>query len=123
MPGTTPYEFCCGVRGDDITADTMTPPAGNVYNLTPWPILQHYWGLSFEDLTLAELVAMFPNGSYIFTFNVGADSVTLIHNPTVPGGFANITYPAHNSYNIPLNPTITRDSCIDYGDVLNTALY
>jgi hypothetical protein len=126
VPGATPYEFYCFVRGDDITSVTVTTPGGVVYDLAPWPSSSYDWELCIDDLTLAEIQTSFPRGptaNYILTFNDGADSVSLIHNPTVPGGFANITYPAHNSYNIPLNPTITWDSCVGYGDVLTTALY
>ena len=125
-PGADPYEFYCFVRGNDITAVTVTAPSGVVYNLAPWPTSQYDWELCLDDLTLAEIQADFPRGptaNYILTFNGGADSVELIHNPTLPGGFANITYPAHNSYNIPLNPTITWDLSVGYGDVLNTALF
>jgi hypothetical protein len=126
VPGADPYEFYCFVRGNDITTVTITTPSGVVYDLEPWPTSQYDWELCIDDLTLAEIQTSFPRGTaanYVLTFNGGADSVSLIHNPTLPGGFANITYPVHNSYNIPLNLTITWDPCVGYGDVLNTALF
>ncbi len=125
VPGANPYEFSCGVIGDNITEVKMTTPSGVVYDLVLWPTAQYDWGLVCDDLTLADLVASFPRGptaNYILTFNGGADSVELIHNPTVPGGFANITYPVHNSYNVPLNPTMTWGSCVGLGDALTMSL-
>jgi len=120
-PEADPYEFSAKVLGDDITAVTMTTPDDDVYPLEAWDM--YNWGLSIEDYpTLTDLRTAFPTGNYTFTFNGGADSVELIHNPTVPGGFANITYPVHNSYNIPLNPTMTWDLCVGLGDALNMAV-
>ncbi|MHC4533757.1 MAG: hypothetical protein ACYS6K_07385 [Planctomycetota bacterium] len=122
VAGATPYEFYCGVKGDDITAVKMTTPAGNVYDLILWPTGQYDWGFDLEDLTLAELSAMFPFGQYIFDFNGGSDSATLNHSGVWPGGFANITYPAHNSYNVPSNLNITWGSCAGFGDAISMAL-
>ena len=122
VPGATPYEFSCGVKGDDITAVKMTTPAGNVYDLIPWPTPQYDWGFDVEDLTLAELLAMFPFGQYTFEFNGGADSTTLNHSGIWPGGFANITNPVHGSYDVPLNLTCEWDTCAGLGDALSMAL-
>ncbi len=123
VPDSDPYEFSCGVTGDDITAVTVTTPGNVVYDLEAWTTAQYNWGFSHENLTLAELGASFPtNDYYIFTFNGGADSVTLYHNPTVPSGFANITNPVNNSTNVPLNPTFTWNDCSTYGEALMMAV-
>ena len=125
VPDSDPYEFSCGVTGDDITAVTVETPGGVVYDLEAWTTAQYNWGFSQDDLTAAELGASFPSGpteSYIFRFNDGADSVTLCHDPTPPTGFANITYPAHNSTDVPLNPEFTWDDCSACGEALSRAV-
>jgi len=121
VPDSDPYEFWGRVNGDGITAVTMTTPDSVVYDLEAWTTAQYRWGFSVDDLTLAELAA-FPTGDYTFTFNGGADSVTLYHNPTAPTNFANITDPVHNSTNVSLNPTFTWDSCVGYGDALQMGI-
>ena len=121
VSSSAPYEFWAKALGDDITQVRMTTPGGAVYSLEAWD--QYNWGLSIEDYTtLASLRAVFPTGNYTFTFNGGTDSVTLDHNPTAPTGFANITYPVHDSNDVPLNPTLTWDDCTGYGSALTIAL-
>jgi len=121
VPDDTPYEFSARTGGWDITQVGMTTPGGTVYSLEARD--QFNWGLSIEDYaTLADLRAAFPTGSYTFTFNGGTDSVTLSHNPTRPTGFANITYPVHDSNDVPLDPTLTWDDCTGHGSALTMAL-
>ncbi|MFC1792531.1 hypothetical protein ACFL3Q_02975 [Planctomycetota bacterium] len=117
------FEFAAGVTGDDITQVTITPPGGTPIALNSSPSDPLFWGFSDEAYdTLAALRTGYPSGNYIFTFNGGEDSVTVNHNPTIPTGFANITYPANGAINVPLNPIFTWDSSISYGDALNTAV-
>lgn len=122
VPDSDPYEFSGGVSGDGITEVTITTPDNDVYYLVAWTTAQYNWGFSFDDLTLVDLGTMFPTGDYTFTFNGGTDSVTLNHDPTAPTDFANITYPVHNSTNVPLNPTFAWGDCSTYGDALTTAV-
>ena len=121
-PDDDPYEFSCGVSGNDITAVTMETPGGVVHALEAWTTAQYNWGFSFDDLTLAELGTMFPPGDYTFTFNGETDSVTLKHGPTKPTDFANIMYPVHESTDVPLNPKFTWGDCSTYGEALTTAV-
>jgi len=117
------FEFAAGVSGDGITQVTITPPGGSPIALSSSLTDPFFWGFSDETYdTLAALRAAYQAGNYVFTFNGGADSVTVNHNPTIPTGFANITYPANGATDVPLNPVFTWDSSVSYGDALNTAV-
>ncbi|MHC4436123.1 MAG: hypothetical protein ACYS3S_02100 [Planctomycetota bacterium] len=117
------FEFSVGVIGDDITQVTITPPGGTPIALNSSPTDPLFWGFSDEEYdTFTALRIAYPTGDYVFTFNGGEDSVTVNHNPTVPTGFANITYPPNNAINVLLNPVFTWDSAIEYGDALHMAV-
>jgi hypothetical protein len=122
-----PYGIFAAVMGSsDITSVTMTPPGKSPIDLDCWKCGPGWcmWEFEAEDYaTLAALRANFDVGDYIFTFNGGADSVTLSHNPVKPTGFANITYPSHGATDVPLNLTTTWDSCVGYGDGLGFSLW
>jgi hypothetical protein len=116
-PDNYPYEFWAKALGDGITKVSMTTPDNDVYEFEEWD--EYNWGICIEGYTtLTSLRTDLPTGNYTFVFNDGEDSVTLNHNPTTPTGFANITYPAHGSTDIPLNPTFIWDDCTGYGNAL-----
>ncbi|MCK4292568.1 MAG: hypothetical protein KAY65_05185 [Planctomycetes bacterium] len=109
---------------NDINAVTLTPPAPAN---SPIVFDQRHcweggciWAIEIEEYnSLDELRNDFPTGDYTFSFNNGADSATLNHNPIQPTGFAVITYPADDgATDVPLNPTITWQSCVGYGDAV-----
>jgi len=108
---------------NDINAVTLTPPAPAnspiVFDESHYCEAGCMWAIEIEDYnSLDELRNDFPTGDYTFSFNNGADSVTLNHNPIQPTGFAVITYPADGATDVPLNPTITWQSCVGYGDAV-----
>lgn len=121
-----PFGLWVGVSGEGITGVTVTTPGS-----TPIVLVLDYWGGGGADwgfdvsdyATLGELRADFPTGYYVFSFNGGADSVTLYRGPVKPTGFANITYPNDGAINVPLNPIITWDSCVGFGDALCLLLW
>ncbi|MHC4574050.1 MAG: hypothetical protein ACYS76_07945 [Planctomycetota bacterium] len=119
VPEATPYDFWVGVKGIGITDVTITPPGGTPIALAPDSGERADWVFQLEDYaTLGELRADFSTGNYLLTFNGGTDSATVFTNPAEPKGFANIIYPLNGSHDIPLNPTITWESSVGYGDFL-----
>ena len=119
-----PFGMWVGVNGEGITDVTMTTPYGTPIVLDYWGGGGADWGFGTPDYaTLSDLRADFPTGDYVFSFNGGADSVILSHNPVQPTGFANITYPDDGAINVPLNPVITWDPCVGFGDALSLLLW
>jgi hypothetical protein len=119
-----PYGLWGGVNGNDITDVTMIVPGGTSIALDYWGDGGADWGFETPDYaTIGALRADFPTGDYIFSFNGGTDSVTLYRGPVEPTGFANITYPSDGAIDVPVNPTITWDSCVGYGDALGLLLW
>lgn len=119
-----PFGLWGGVSGEGITGVTMTTPYGTPIVLDYWGGGGVDWGFGVSDYaTLGELRAIFPTGDYVFSFNGGADSVTLYRGPVEPTGFANITYPSDGAINVPLNPIITWDLCVGCGDALTLLLW
>lgn len=129
LPEDKPYGFSVRLSGsNDINAVTLTPPppANSPIVFDKWGCWDGgcMWALESEDYnSLAELRSVFPTGDYTFSFNNGADSVTLNHNPIQPTGFASITYPNDLATGVPLIPTITWDFCVGYGDGLRLLLW
>ncbi|NQT21237.1 MAG: hypothetical protein HQ592_16130, partial [Planctomycetes bacterium] len=112
-----PYESEIEVFGSNITGVSVEVPNGGVHTLIndgggEW------WGLEEEFASLAALRAAFGTGDYIFTFNGGADTVTVPYSATAPTGFANITGPEHGNHGVELNPTFTWGSAVGSGDFL-----
>lgn len=119
-----PYGLWVSVSGSGISDVNMTLPDSNIVTLQGGQAPGGGWGFEIEDYnSLQELREGFPTGNYVFTFNGGADSVTLNRNPNMPTGFADINYPSDEANDVPLNPTITWQSCVGYGDAIMVGVW
>jgi len=111
------------VFGTGITSVTVTPPGKA-------PVALGFdgegWGLSGgtpQYATLAALRADYPVGDYLFSFNGGADSVTVSYNPTAPSGIVDLSS-LHGRTDVPWQtPTFSWPAYAGTGDALGMLLY
>ena len=106
------------VFGTDITSVTVTPPGKSPVALV---FDGEDWGLfgSVQYATLAALRADYPVGDYLFSFNGGADSVTVSYNPTAPSGIVDLSS-LHGRTDVPWQtPTFTWPAYGGTGDILD----
>jgi|GEM_PF-2342776 len=116
VPETDPYGASIMVTGSGITSVSVEEPNGADYALEDLGGGQ--WGMGEEFAGEAARDAAFGSGSYDFSFNGGADTVTVSHTQAVPGTFANITFPDHQETGVGPNPTCEWDSMVGAGDGL-----
>ncbi len=76
------------VIGADITGATVTPPGKAPIALTEDG---GEWDLEGDYASMAALRADYPVGDYLFSFNGGADSVTVPYDPTAPIGTVDLS--------------------------------
>ncbi len=110
------------VVGTDITSVTVTPPGKD-------PVALEFdgegWELegSVQYGTLAALRADYPVGDYVFSFNGGADSVTVPYNPTAPSGIVDLSS-IHGRTDVPWQtPTLSWPAYAGTGDTLRMLLF
>jgi len=114
-----PYICEINVEGSGLTGVSMTPPgAGSPISLSEdEPGFYEFNSSYYADLT--SLRAEYNDGGYVFSFNGGADTVTLNYQmPTAPTGYMDFTQPTHNETGVALDVLITWDSCAGDGDAL-----
>ena len=110
----SPYGFEVWINGSGITGVSVEDPHGVNHVLSNWG---DYW--EFDEggfASLATLDASYGPGEYVFSFNGGADSVTLNYQYSEPTSFANITYPTDGQTDVELNPIYTWDSVAGYAN-------
>lgn len=121
---TDPFDVGAMVFGANINSVQVTSPT-NITEVLETDGVNWYWDREEKYATLEDLHLDFPTGFYEFTFNEGEDtedSVTVWVDPEQPTGFANITYPADGATDVPVTPTFTWGSCLDYGDTLHVGV-
>lgn len=115
-----PWCFDIDVGGEGITSVKVTLPDSNEIYLEDYG--DGEWGIEDWDFnTLNDLLSAYPMGTYTFSFNDDADSVSVDHNEPEPGGIANITYPVNDANNVPYeSPVFTWEDCSGLGEGLDT---
>lgn len=116
-----PYICEINVEGSGLTAVSMTPPGGSPINLSEDEPGSGY-DFDFNSGYYADLASLrtdYGDGGYVFSFNGGADTVTLNYQmPTAPTGYMEFTQPTHNETGVALDVNVTWNSCASYGDAL-----
>ncbi len=110
------------VVGTDITSVTVKPPGKSPLALV---LDGEAWRLfgNVQYATLAALRADYPVGDYLFSFNGGADSVTVPYNPTAPSGIVDLSS-IHGRTDVPWQtPTFTWPAYMGTGDTLRMLLF
>jgi len=105
------------VVGTGITSVTVTPPGKSPVSLV---FDGEGWELSgnVQYATLAALRADYPVGDYLFSFNGGADSVTVPYDPTAPSGIVDLSS-IHGRTDVPWQtPTFSWPAYVGTGDTL-----
>ena len=116
-PLAAPYGIEIFVEGTGLGEVTVEDPYGVVHTLVQYgPGEWDFEDYGYADLTALE--AVYGSGEYIFTFNGGADTVTLNYAVAEPAGFADITYPAHNQLDVESNPEYTWNTAAAFGEAL-----
>jgi len=116
VPVTAPYGASIMVMGGGITSVSVAEPNGANYVLDDWG--GGWWGVEASFAGEAARDAAFGSGDYDFTFNGGADTVTVSHTQTSPVVLPNITFPQHLQTGVGPNPTCEWDSMAGAGDGL-----
>jgi len=109
------------VVGTGITSVTVTPPSKSPVALV---FDGEDWGLEYsvQYATLAALRADYPVGDYVFSFNGGADSVTVWYDPTIPSGTVDLSS-IHGRTDVPWEtPTFGWPAYAGTGDALGMLL-
>ena len=101
------------VWGVNLTSVDLQTPGGTIMHLEGDGSSE--WHMDANFATEAERDAAFGPGDYIFSFNGGADTVTVSHSVAKPSGFASITYPAHNQVGVDPWPTCFWNSAAGLG--------
>ena len=119
-----PYDVGALVFGNDIVSVRVISPTGISEDLEPGPGYW-YWDREEKYATLPDLYEDFPTGLYLFVLNEGLvseDVAAVSIDPISPTGFADITNPAHDATDVPLNTTFTWNPCSGYGDYLHVGV-
>jgi len=109
------YETQIEVETDTtVVGLSVTPPGGTpvamIEGEDAWEIGPDAPGAPETIFTsLAQMRAVFPEGSYVFHVDLGASSVdiTVLYDVDEPNDFPDITFPAHAATGVDLQPTFT----------------
>lgn len=114
-----PWGMTIKIRGQGITRVRVTKPGGGV--VLPEDEGGGHW--EFEDwdfATRTALLSSYPMGTYTFSFNVGEDTVSILHQENEPAGFAHITVPSPSAKGVSyISPTFSWASCDGLGEALS----
>jgi len=110
------------VVGTDIASVTVTPPGkpplSLVFDGEGWELFGNN-----QYATLAALRADYPVGDYLFSFNGGADSVTVSYDPTAPSGIVDLSS-IHGRADVPWQtPTFSWPAYAGTGNALDMCLF
>ena len=108
------------VLGTEITGATVTPPGK-----APIPLVEDGgdWDLEEDYASMNALRADYPVGDYVFSFNGGADSVTVPYDPTAPSGIVDLSS-IHGRTDVPWQtPTFSWPAYTGTGDALGMWLF
>jgi uncharacterized delta-60 repeat protein len=115
--GLSPWLFEVEVEGFGLHGVSITTPSDQVIVMQENE--DHEWAYQQDFSSRDAMLAVFPSGVYVLSFNNGQDGVAVLFNTPEPTGIPDITFPSAGATDVPWDhPTFTWTSCAGFGQQL-----